>query len=276
LSPSTGASEPAAAAPAAAAPAAVLRRQRALIIGTLVVLAAAAWVVVLGQASEMDHMEHMGHDPDLVMGMAAPLFLAIWVAMMAAMMFPAAAPMVLAFARTQASRRARGRPYVPTALFLSAYLVVWLAFGALAYLLAIGAEAVAEDSMWLMDNGGRVAGALVALAGLYQLSPIKDVCLSRCRSPLSFMLSYWRDGPAGAVRMGVRHGVYCLGCCWMLFIILVPIGLMNVAAMAAVTVLVFAEKALPLGREVKVAAAFALVAYGLVAMLVPAALPTVF
>lgn len=251
-----------------------VRRQQALILGALLALAAAAWVVVIGQSEGMDHdMGH--HEVDLTMGMAGPVFLATWVAMMAAMMFPASAPMVLAFSRTQEAKRADGRPYVPTALFLAAYVLVWSSFGVLAYLAALALQEVAEGSTWVMDNGGRVAGGLLVLAGLYQLSPLKDVCLSRCRSPLSFMLSYWRDGCVGAMQMGVRHGLYCLGCCWMLFVILVPIGLMNLVAMALVTALVFAEKVLPLGREVRSAAAGVLVAYGLLAIFVPDAIPTV-
>ena len=251
-----------------------LRRQRTLVLAALLALAAAGWAVVVWQARGMGGMGH--HDVDLTAGMAFPVFLATWVAMMAAMMFPAAAPMVLAFASTQARKRQSGRAAVPTSLFVAAYLAVWASFGLLAYLVAVGAEALLGGSMWVMENGGRVAGALVLLAGIYQLSPVKDACLARCRSPLSFMLGYWRDGARGAVRMGLRHGVYCLGCCWMLFVVLVPIGLMNVAAMAVVTALVFAEKALPLGREVRIGAALVLVAYGLLAMAVPTALPTVF
>ena len=250
-----------------------LRRQGSLILATLLVLAGAAWAFVLRQSQGMDDMGH--HHLDLTMGMAVPVFLAMWVVMMAAMMFPASAPMILAFVRMQARRGASMRQ-VRTAVFVAAYLLVWLGFGSLAYLLALGFEAVAERSMWLMDNGGRVAGVLLIGAGLYQISPLKEVCLSRCRSPLSFMLSYWRDGHLGAFRMGLRHGLYCLGCCWVLFVVLIPIGLMNVAAMAVVTALVFAEKVLPHGRQTSLAAAAALCAYGLVALAVPVTLPTVF
>jgi predicted metal-binding membrane protein len=112
------------------------------------------------------------------------------------------------------------------------------------------------------------------VAGLYQLSPLKQRCLMQCRSPLAFLLGSWRDGGWGAVRMGLEHGAYCLGCCWLLFVILFPLGVMNVAAMAVVTALIFAEKALPLGRRIGQAAAGALVAYGVMVIAVPAALPT--
>jgi predicted metal-binding membrane protein len=111
-------------------------------------------------------------------------------------------------------------------------------------------------------------------AGAYQLTPLKRRCLTRCRTPLSFMLSYWRDGRRGAVRMGLRHGLFCLGCCWVLFLVLLPLGVMNVAAMVAVAALVLAEKVLPAGERVAVATAVALVGYGLLALAMPAALPT--
>jgi predicted metal-binding membrane protein len=119
-----------------------------------------------------------------------------------------------------------------------------------------------------------VAEQVVALAGLYQLSPLKNACLARCRSPLTFVMGSWCDGYGGAFRMGLEHGAYCLGCCWLLFVILFPPGMTNVAAMATITVLIFAEKSLPMGRAVGRVAAVALVAYGLLVALVPGVLPT--
>jgi predicted metal-binding membrane protein len=210
----------------------------------------------------------------LTMGMGAPLFIAIWVAMMVAMMFPTAAPMVLTFARVHAGRAARGQPHIPTGAFVAAYLVVWTAFGAMAYGAAAGLERAAEESSWLMDHAARMGGGVLVLAGLYQLSPLKRACLAKCRTPLDFVMTSWREGYAGAARMGVEHGVYCLGCCWLLFAVLFPLGVMNVAAMAAVTALIFAEKALPLGRHAARFAAVALLAYGALVLAVPEALPT--
>lgn len=251
--------------------ASALRAERWVILTVLLTLAGAGWVLVAWQASEMNGT---GEQLDLTMGMAAPLFIAMWMAMMVAMMFPASAPMILAFARTQTRRRAEGDEYVPTWLFVAPYVAVWTAFGALCYVVAAGVAAVAGDSMWAMDNLPRIAGLLLVAAGVYQLTPIKRVCLARCRTPLSFMLSYWRDGRGGAMSMGLRHGLFCLGCCWVLFLVLLPLGVMNVAAMVAVAALVFAEKVLPHGEAVARAAAVALVAYGLFATVVPGALPT--
>jgi len=246
-----------------------LPRERNLILGFLLVLAGAAWALLAWQSARPDD-----HAMGLTMGMGAPLFIAIWVAMMVAMMFPTAAPMILTFARVHAGKRERGAPFVPTWAFVSSYLVVWTLFGALAYALAIGAEHLADRWMWLMDNAARIGGGVLVLAGLYQLSPLKGSCLSKCRTPLSFILGSWRDGYGGSFRMGFEHGVYCLGCCWLLFVILFPLGVMNVAAMAVITVLIFAEKSLPTGPHIGRIAAAALVSYGVLVAFVPGALPT--
>jgi predicted metal-binding membrane protein len=242
----------------AASPTSPLSRAQYLILASLLLLAAAAWAVLAWQRAMMDPTMSMGP----TMGLAAPLFLAIWIVMMVAMMFPTAAPMVLMFARVHASRRQRGQAFVPTWVFVGAYLVVWTLFGVLAYAGALGVETLARQAMWLMENGARLGGAVLVVAGLYQLSPLKHRCLTTCRSPLQFLLSSWRTGYGGAFRMGLEHGAYCLGCCWLLFVILFPLGVMNVAAMAALTLFIFAEKALPSGQQVGRTAAVALMAYG--------------
>lgn len=249
-----------------------LRAERRLVLSVLLALAAVGWVLVIWQAAVMDRPDDMALD--LTMGMAAPLFLAMWVAMMVGMMFPASAPMILAFARSQARKRDEGAAHTRTWLFVAPYVAVWTAFGAVGYALAAGADSLADDSMWAMDNLSRIAGGLLVAAGVYQLTPLKRMCLARCRSPLSFMLSYWRDGRWGAMTMGLRHGLFCLGCCWVLFLVLLPLGVMNIGAMLAVAALVFAEKALPGGDMVARRAAMALVGYGLLAVVVPDVLPT--
>ncbi len=124
-----------------------------------------------------------------------------------------------------------------------------------------------------MENAARLAGVVLVVAGLYQLSPLKDICLSKCRTPLQFILSSWRDGYGGAFRMGLEHGAYCLGCCWLLFVILFPLGIMNIAVMALLTALIYAEKALPIGRQISQFAGVGLIVYGVLVMFLPAALP---
>lgn len=250
-----------------APPSPPLRRERNLILVTLLVLAAAAWGVLVVQA-------HASMQTGLTMGMQAGLFLLIWVAMMVAMMFPASAPMVLIFARIQAGKRQQGRAFVPTWIFAVAYLAIWIASGAVGYGGAVLGERIGSGNMWLMTNGARLTGALLVVAGVYQLTPLKRMCLSKCRSPLAFVISSWRDGYQGAVRMGLQHGLYCLGCCWLLFVILFPLGMMNIALLAVVTLLIFAEKVLPYGDRISWLAAAVLVAYGLAVIAFPGLLPT--
>ena len=253
-----------------------LPRERTLILAVLLVLAALAWVLLIWQSQTMDNGRAMDDSmaADLTMGMAAPLFIAMWVAMMVAMMFPTAAPMILTFAQIAAGKERRGQPFVPTWVFVAGYLVIWTGFGLLAYLAALGANQLAERSIWLQQHGAQLGGVVLILAGLYQLSPLKNVCLTACRSPMAFILRSWRDGRAGALRMGVEHGLYCLGCCWLLFVLLFPLGITNIGAMVVLTLLIFAEKSWPLGHRIAQVAAGAFVGYGIVVVLMPEALPT--
>jgi predicted metal-binding membrane protein len=246
-----------------------LQRERIVILGVLLLLAASAWVVLIWQAGMMDEGEM-----SLDMGMSAPLFIAVWAAMMVAIMFPTAAPMILAFARVQGSRKQSGNLYVPTWVFMGTYLVVWAASGLLAYAAAVIGDKLADQSMWVMDNAGRIGGVVLVVAGLYQLSPLKTTCLSKCRSPMSFIVSSWRDGYGGALRMGLEHALFCFGCCWLLFVILFPLGMMNIAVLAAITLLIYVEKSFPLGQRFAHVVALGLIAYGATVILVPDALPS--
>ncbi|HEV2654797.1 MAG TPA: DUF2182 domain-containing protein [Ktedonobacteraceae bacterium] len=245
-----------------------LQRERNLILAFLLILAAAAWALLIWQSTMISPMA-MG----LTMGMGAALFLAIWVVMMVAMMFPTAAPMILMFARVHRDKRQSGKAFVPTWVFVSAYLLLWTLFGVLAYLGAVEAERLAQQLPWLTAHAAQIGGGVLVLAGLYQLSPLKRSCLAKCRTPLDFVLSSWRDGYLGSFRMGLEHGVSCLGCCWLLFVIFFPLGMMNMAAMAVVTLLIFAEKSFPLGQRIAQLAAVALIMYGAFVVFVPGALP---
>ena len=192
----------------------------------------------------------------------------------AAMMFPTAAPMILTFHKVQAGKRQRGEAFVSTWIFVAAYLLVWSLSGVAAYAGALAAEAVAARTALSPASAARVGGAVLVAAGLYQLTPLKDLCLSKCRTPITFIMTSWRDGTVGALRMGLLHGAYCLGCCWLLFVILFPLGIMNIAAMAVITVVIFAEKTLPWGRTMARVMAVALIAYGSVVVAAPQLLPT--
>ncbi|TMB98236.1 MAG: DUF2182 domain-containing protein, partial [Chloroflexi bacterium] len=204
-----------------------------------------------------------------------PLFLALWIVMMVAIMFPTAAPMILMFARAHRQRREREQAFVPTWIFAGSYLLVWSATGIAAYFLALAGDELADRSTWLIENAGRVGGVVLIIAGLYQISPLKQACLNKCRSPMAFILMSWRDGYPGSFRMGLEHAVYCLGCCWLLFVILFPLGVMNIAVLALITILIFMEKSTGVGRQVAYGAAAGLVAYGAAVILVPTALPTI-
>jgi predicted metal-binding membrane protein len=252
------------------APAYPLQRERNLILVSLLGLAAIAWSVMIWQARADDGMA-MG----LTMGKGSVLFLVIWITMMVAMMFPTAAPMILIFARVHHDKHAKGKPYVPTWVFVGAYMVIWTLFGVVAYLGAFGGERLATHSTWVMENAARIGGSLLILTGIYQLTPLKHACLSRCRNPVQFILTSWRDGYAGSFRMGLEHGAYCLGCCWMLFVILFPLGMMNIAAMAAITLLIFAEKSLAWGQAIAKYSAAVMIGYGILVWIEPSLLPTV-
>ena len=246
-----------------------LARERNIIVVALALLSVAAWTVLIWQADSVG----MG-SMSPTMGMTAALFLAIWIVMMIAMMFPTAAPMILLFDHVQAQRRSRGAAYVATSVFVGAYLLVWTATGVVAFLAALAAEWMARKVGLSGEIGARIGGALLVAAGLYQLTPLKLACLTQCRSPLSFVMTSWRPGTGGALRMGLEHGLYCLGCCWLLFVILFPLGMMNVAAMAVITLLIFVEKTFPFGGRVTQAAAVGLVIYGAAVLVSPSLLPT--
>ncbi len=192
-------------------------------------------------------------------------FVVAWAVMMAAMMFPAAAPMVLLFRTVATQRRVSGDAFVPTGMFVAGYLLVWTAVGALTWMLvqilsdAAGRLGAAERATW----GPLALGVVLIGAGLYQLTPLKRLCLDHCRSPLAFVMSHWRDGRLGAVRMGLSHGAYCLGCCWALFAVLVAAGVMSLAWMLLLTLIVFAEKVLPGGQRASQVVGMAFVILGL-------------
>ena len=245
-----------------------LRQEHILILAPLLILAAASWSILVWQSRTASGMS-MG----LTMGMGAALFLAIWIVMMIAMMFPTIAPVILIFARLQHDHRRTGSTFAPTWVFTGAYLLIWALFGILAYLGALASSGLAQQVPWLMMNAVRIGGGILVVAGLYQLTPLKRACLEKCRTSQHFTLHSWQSGLRGSFRMGLEHGLYCLGCNWLLFVLLFPLGIMNLAAMVLLTVLIFAEKVFPGGEHIAQAAALVLIAYGVLVIIVPAALP---
>ena len=195
-------------------------------------------------------------------------FLATWVVMMAAMMFPSVAPTVALY-----SRMTRERSPLSPLLFAAGYLVTWAAVGALAFAIALAGGSIAGDVLaW--DRAGRwVAAATLLAAAAYELTPLKDVCLGKCRSPLGLLLGSWRDGRSGALRMGVRTGAWCVGCCWALMASLFALGLMSIAWMAFVAGLIAAEKILPWRRVATYGTAVILLTLGVLLLAAPDAIP---
>ncbi len=238
------------------------RTDRAVAIALVAAVALLAWAYTVHQARLMDAMEaEMWRTMNMSMNDMKPswtpldalLVFAMWAAMMAAMMVPGTAPMIAAFAAINRRRRARGAPHVPTAIFLAGYLLVWAAFS----ILATAAQWALQAAGLLTTMGEAASHALAAAlflaAGLYQFSALKQRCLALCRSPDGFILSEWRDGAPGAAVMGVRHGLFCLGCCAALMTLLFAVAVMDLRWVAALTALVTAEKMLPGARFWRIA-----------------------
>jgi predicted metal-binding membrane protein len=216
--------------------------------------ALAAWVVMVARIHGMD----AGPGTDLG---GLGWYLGIWVTMTAAMMLPSAAPMVLAYTRVAHDSR--------TWIFVAGYLTAWTAYG-LAVYGAYRLVAGAGHGRLAWDSGGPyVAGAAIAAAGLYQLSPLKEVCLRHCRGPFRYVVRGWREGRRGALYMGVEHGLYCVGCCWGLMAALFALGVMSLFWAALVAAAIFAEKVLPHGVRLSRVLAAALAALGLWVALAP-------
>ena len=245
---------------------AVLRRDRAVVLAALAAVTALAWVYVLRLAAAM-HSDAMGGGSGAAMAgmpMAETLgagirpwgptefafMFGMWALMMVGMMLPSAAPMILIYARVARQAVARGKPFAPTAWFAAGYLLAWTAFA----VLATGAQWALESALVLTPMmataSAGLGGALLLAAGLYQWTPLKDACLSQCQSPLVFIQRHggFRSGPADALGLGARHGVYCIGCCWALMGLLFVGGVMNVLWIAGIAILVLLEKVVPAGR----------------------------
>jgi predicted metal-binding membrane protein len=233
----------------------LLKRDRAVVLTGLVALSALAWGYLAHEARVMTHtgicscagMKMSGPDLQPWSGSTLfPLFL-MWAEMMVAMMVPSAAPMILTFATVNRKRREQERPFVPTGVFLAGYLAVWTAFSALASLAQWVLHSTALLSPMMAGTSPVLGGVLLMAAGIFQWSPFKHACLAHCRSPLAFLLTDWRDGRLGAFVMGLKHGAYCTGCCWILMALLFVAGVMNVAWVAAISILVLLEKIAPRG-----------------------------
>lgn len=248
----------------------LLQRDRLIVGGAVALGAGVAWSYLV---SEARRMSVSGGCAGLAMKMSGPdletwpllsllpLFL-MWAVMMVAMMLPSAAPMILTFAAVTRNRRKQDRPYVPVAVFAAGYLVVWCGFSAIAALgqwalhrSALLSPGMASTSAWFG------AFAFIA-AGVFQFTPLKQRCLRHCRTPLEFIITRWREGWRGAFGMGLQHGAFCAGCCWVLMVLLFVGGVMNMLWVAGLTIFVAVEKVVPRGRWVSIVSGFLLSLWG--------------
>ena len=222
---------------------ALLRRDRLVVWAALLVLTALAWAYLVALYLQMGDMpaamEMTPFKPWSASDFA--LMFAMWAIMMIGMMLPSAAPMILLYAGATRQQQA-SNGLSPVAAFSLGYIAVWTLFSAVATLLQWLLEREALLSPMMVSNSRQLSGAVLIVAGLYQLSPLKQACLRQCRSPLVFIQQHWRQGTAGAFSMGLRHGAYCLGCCWSLMLLLFVAGVMNLLWIALLSVFVLTEK----------------------------------
>jgi predicted metal-binding membrane protein len=245
----------------------LLDRDRTIVLASLVAIVILAWLYLLrlaGGMAEMARHAAMGMMPQTqpwALVDALLLFL-MWTVMMLAMMVPSAAPMILMFAVINRRRAEPQSPVVRTWSFLLGYLVVWTAYSALAALTQWALHGAALLSPMMVGTSRYLGGGLLVAAGVYQLTPLKRACMVTCRSPVSFLMTEWRDGHAGAMVMGLHHGLYCVGCCWALMALLFVAGVMNLVWIAALATLVMLEKLVPGGPRLGRLAGAALVVAG--------------
>jgi predicted metal-binding membrane protein len=222
---------------------------RVTTFGGIALLVALSWVYTIAMPDmdkTMAEMAAMAGRFRPWSGFEAVFTLAMWIVMMVAMMTPSALPMIVVFDRVARSRRSGVSAFWVTGAFLLGYLVLWTLFSFLATTMQAALHATSLLSPAMKSTSSVLSGVLLIAAGAYQLSPLKRACLSRCRSPMAFLLTEWRDGVAGAFVMGWRHGVYCLGCCWLLMALLFVGGVMDLRWIAVLSVVVLIEKTLPI------------------------------
>ncbi len=244
---------------------AVIKRDRLVVIAGVLAVAGIAWAYLVYLAQDNDGMGMSMTMAQLSSWSAADfgLMFLMWAVMMTGMMLPSAAPMILLFATVNRRRREQQGAYVATGFFLAGYVLVWCAFAALA---TVGNWALHVNDLLDKMMGGSTSdylgGSLLVVAGVFQWSRLKYVCLTHCRSPLSFLMTDWKEGTAGALRMGLQHGTYCVGCCWILMLLLFVLGVMNLLWIAALAGFVLLEKVVPQGQKVSRGAGLLLVVWG--------------
>ncbi len=245
--------------------ASLLKRDRLLVGAGILLVLVLAWWYTAAAAQQMEGaMRSMaGPDPQAWTRAALlPLFV-MWAVMMVAMMLPTAAPMILTFAAVARNRRQRQQPFVPVTVFGAGYLVVWGGFSVVAAVAQWFLHRAQLLSPMMASSSVVLGGILLLIAGIFQFTPLKRSCLTRCRAPLDFITAHWREGWRGAFIMGLEHGLFCLGCCWALMTLLFVLGVMNLLWIALLTILVGLEKILPRVIYLRQASGLILVGWGI-------------
>lgn len=243
------------------------KRDRIIVLAGLIAVTALAWIYVVQFASSMTSMDtnnmEMSTPAARVWG-SEDIYLTfvMWAVMMVAMMTPSATPMILTFARINRQRQAGQAPIVATIVFFLGYLIVWGSFSAGATIVQWGLHSAALLSPELVAVSPVFGGIFLILAGAYQLTPLKHICLAHCRTPLGFLMTEWREGTRGALIMGLRHGIYCVGCCWALMTLLFVAGVMNLLWVALIAAYILIEKAVPAGQWLSRAIGVLMVGWG--------------
>jgi predicted metal-binding membrane protein len=233
--------------------AALLKRDRVIIGCAIAVAAAVAWAYIAYEAHRMNltavcasaGMKMGGPDLGSWSGATILPLVVMWSVMMLAMMLPSAAPMLLTFAAVSRNRRTANQPYVPVTIFLTGYAAIWCGFSIIAALGQWLLHRAALLSPMMTSSSTLLAGLLLLIAGAFQFTRLKNSCLLRCRAPLNFIMTRWRQGWGGAFAMGIEHGAFCAGCCWALMALLFVLGVMNILWIAVLTIVVAFEKLLP-------------------------------
>lgn len=235
-----------------------------VVIVSIAILFLLSWVYILSIAKGMNSGMFHAMSPSMESWSVAHLFMTfvMWVVMMAAMMIPSAAPMILTFATIIAGQPDPSGSFGPTGVFTLGYLAAWTMFSAAATAAQYGLSEASLLSPLMAANDTRVGGVILITAGLYQWTPLKRACLNNCRSPIGFLMTEWRDGIAGAFKMGMRHGSFCVGCCWALMLILFVTGVMNLVWVAGLAVIVLLEKVLTAGKLISHVSGAVLMAAG--------------
>jgi len=250
-----------------------MRRDRSVVLaglGSIILVSWAYTIYLAGNMTNMTDVSDASMGMEMAMSAIQPwgavdylLMLIMWSVMMFAMMTPSAAPMVLTYTKINRQRQSELKPVAGTAIFYLGYLLVWTAFSAVATLAQSGLHAATLLSPMMETTSPVLGGIILIAAGIFQYTPLKYACLSQCRTPLGYFMTEWREGTWGALVMGVRHGAFCVGCCWLIMALLFVAGVMNLFWIAVIAAYVLAEKLLPGGHKASLGIGALMIGWGI-------------